>query len=267
MAICVWVGVVLFCHGFAYACRCLDVLSLNGCFQFRDEGCWLTFFDLTIARRCLGIGLLSHALRNQSVWSCLWLVHHLVWSGLYGEARPSLSVLFWTGPGKLWFGSSGSVQIWPAAFWSGLPCKDLFCPVSCGLLLSAGIWSAWSDLVCCRLVRFGVVSCDWFGLLGLLLYGLVWAGLTVWVQVLSGLACFTLVWSKLICSVFFCFGLCGFVWSVWYDLVCSGLSFGLFDLFWSCLPCLCQPDKFALVMVFLVSLGLAWVRLLCSALL
>ena len=40
--ICVWVGVVaVFCNDFVYACRCLDVLSLNGCFRVwrDDEGC------------------------------------------------------------------------------------------------------------------------------------------------------------------------------------------------------------------------------------
>ena len=32
---------VAFCHDFVYACRCLDVLSLNGCFRVwrDDEGC------------------------------------------------------------------------------------------------------------------------------------------------------------------------------------------------------------------------------------
>ncbi len=133
----------------------------------------------------------SHALQPKTiwyVWSCLWKAHRLVRSGLYGEVWPSLSNLFLTGSGKLWFGLSGSVQIWPAAFWSGLPCKVWFCLVSCGLLHSAWIWSAWSDLVCCCLVRFGLVSCDWFGLLGLVcmvpseqvwLFGsvLVWFGL------------------------------------------------------------------------------------------
>ena len=65
--------------------------------------------------------------------------YNLVRSSLYGEAWPSLSDLFWTEPGKLWFGLSGSVQIWLAAFWSGLPCKVWFCLVSSGLLLSAWI--------------------------------------------------------------------------------------------------------------------------------
>ena len=65
--------------------------------------------------------------------------HHLVGSGLYGEAWPCVFDEFWTGPGKLWFGLSGSVQIRSAAFWSGLPCKVWFCLVSSGLLLSAWI--------------------------------------------------------------------------------------------------------------------------------
>ena len=30
--------------------------------------------------------------------------HHLVGSGLYGEAWPCVFDEFWTGPGKLWFG-------------------------------------------------------------------------------------------------------------------------------------------------------------------
>ena len=155
----------------------------------------------------------SHALQPKTiwyVWSCLWKAHHLVRSGLYGEAWPSLSNLFRTGPGKLWFALSGSVQIWPATFWSGLTCKVWFCLVSSGLLLSAWIWSAWEDLVCCWLVRFSLVSCDWFGLLGLVLYGPVRTGLIVLVQVLFGLARFNCDCSKLIWSGFFCFGLFGF---------------------------------------------------------
>ena len=132
----------------------------------------------------------SHALQPKTiwyVWTCLWKTHHLVRSGLYGEAWPSLSNLFGTGPGKLWFGLSGSVQIWPAAFWSGLPCKVWFCLVSSGLLLSAWIWSAcsiwfvvvwsglvWSlviDLVC--LVWFCMVPSEQVWLFD---SGLVWFG-------------------------------------------------------------------------------------------
>ena len=83
---------------------------------------------------------------------CLELLvkgHHLVRSGLYGEAWPSLSNLFRTGPGKLWFGLSGSVQIWSALqglvlsdlIWSGPLCSDLICLVRSGLLLSGQVWS------------------------------------------------------------------------------------------------------------------------------
>ena len=114
----------------------------------------------------------------------------------------------------------------------------------------------------------------WSGLLCFIWFawfGFVWSRLNrsdCLVQVLSGLACFTFVWSKLICSGIFCSGLCGFVWSgmvrscmfwplVLVCLICSGLV----------CSCLCQPDKFRAGLIWSSWYHLVWPECVCSVLL
>ena len=107
-------------------------------------------------------------------------------------------------------------------------------------------------------------------------FGFVWSRLNrsdCLVNVLSGFACFTLVWSKLVSGLGFSALVCVVSYGlVWYDLVCSG-PLVLFCLICSGLvcSCLCQPDKFRSGLVWsswyhLVWPELVWSVLLCSIL-